>query len=82
MVGAFTWLTVIVDGVTAVVFLHVGVVAAHRLLKVAGAALMGTAVLMFGAIVFDDPDIASYGYAIGWVLCFVGFGLIVRPSKR
>lgn len=82
MAASFAWLTVIVDTVTAIVFLGVGVVAVHRFLIVTGAALMGTAVLMLGAILFDNTDLVSYGYAIGWVICFIGLGLIARPSKR
>lgn len=82
MVASFAWLTVIVDAVTATVFLRVGGVAAHRFLTVTGAALMGTAALMLAAILFDNTDLVSYGYAIGWVICLIGFGLIARPPER
>lgn len=82
MATTFAWLTVVVDAVTAIVFLRVGAMAAHRLLAATGTALMGTAALMLGAILFGNPGLASYGYAIGWVICFIGLGLIARPSKR
>ena len=82
MAATFAWLAVIIDGVTAAVFLRVGYVTACRHLTIAGAALMGTVALMIGAILVDNPDLASCSYALGWVTCFIGLGLIVRELRR
>ncbi|WP_426663850.1 hypothetical protein [Rhodanobacter aciditrophus] len=82
MAATFAWLTVIIDGVTAAVFLRVGYVTAYRYLTITGAVLMSTVALMIGAILVDNPDLVSCSYALGWVTCFIGLGLIVRQLRR
>lgn len=82
MAATFAWLIVIVDSVTAIVFLRIGHVTAYRALTITGAALMGATVFMLSAILFDNSDLASWGYVLGGVACFIGLWLIARPSKR